>query len=70
MRRRRLAYRNAKEEAEFQRGPKRGAEVWTPSKRRAVLTRYRKTEGYWDIRYQNGEEGILQPKDVKLAEEE
>ncbi len=63
-----MPYRNAKEEAEFRKGFIRGDTVWTRTKRKAVLTRFRKTDGYWDCRYANGEEGILQPGHIDKAE--
>ena len=59
----------ALQDAGSRQGFRRGDNVWTASKRRAMLLRFRKGDGYWDCRYSNGEQGIIQPKHMTLIEE-
>lgn len=57
-----------KTDALTRRGFRRGDVVWTPTLRRVVLTEYNKGSDRWGCRYENGEQGILNPRHIKLAE--
>jgi hypothetical protein len=63
-----------RDESRCRYGFEKGDLVWTPLRRRAILTKFRATDGRWDARYVNAidgqmaEETILAPANLCHAD--